>query len=139
MVAPLVDDSRAPLVTVTYPQGMDVADVRFLFERYATLSRKHPRIGYLIDLRAANPLLFPADIRRTMNALFDEHRELLLRVTVCEARVAPNVVVRGAIDLFDWAAPKKWPCASFATMPEAEAWVSARLSGAAPSSRPPGR
>ena len=53
MVALLVDDSRAPLVTVTYPEGMSLDDVRLLFERYATLSRKHPRIGYLIDLLAA--------------------------------------------------------------------------------------
>jgi hypothetical protein len=123
----LVDDSRIPLVRVTFPDNVPLEELHSLFARYELLSRRHPRVAYLIDFTRYNPVLAPNDVRKTLSDLFVRHRETLLPVTVCEARIVPSMVVRAALTAFDSITTQKWPCASFATEREAVAWIDERL------------
>lgn len=131
-----VDESRLPIVVVTFPESMTAEQVGTLFARYDVLSRRHPRLAYIIDLSRFNPALGPSDVRRAIDERFKEHREVLMRATLCEARVVPGAVVRMALAAFDAIAPQKWPCAHFATRREAEDWVAKQLARADAKSSP---
>jgi hypothetical protein len=102
-------------------------ELRSLFARYELLSKRHPRIAYLIDFTHFNPVLAPNDVRKTLGELFLQYREVLLRATVCEARIVPTMVVRAALTAFDSITTQKWPCKNFASRQEAEAWIAAEL------------
>lgn len=130
-----IDESRLPLVRVVYSEVVTVDALKAVFERYVLLSRRHPRIAYLIDLTRYNPVLGPADVRKTTSDLLVRHLDVLSRVTVCEARVVPSALIRAAMVAFDSVTTKKWPCANFATQAEAEAWIQEQLARKAPSRR----
>lgn len=125
-----VDESRLPIVVVTFPDLVTGEQIRTLFARYDLLSRRHPRIAYIIDFTRFNPALGPGDVRRAIDERFREHREVLMRATLCEARIVPSMLIRTALAAFDAIAPQKWPCAHFATRREAEAWVAQHLARA---------
>ncbi|MCB9578153.1 MAG: hypothetical protein H6717_14105 [Polyangiaceae bacterium] len=122
-----VDEDRLPVVVVTFPDVVSIEQLERLFARYELLSRRHPRVAYIIDFSRYNPVLGPADVRNATSALLQKHRDVLLRSTVCEARVVPGTFMRTALTAFDAVSPNKWPCAHFATMSEAEKWVADQL------------
>jgi hypothetical protein len=127
-VAPIrVDETRAPLILVTYPDQPTPDDMRELFAQYADLSRRHEKVAYLIDFRAFNPISAPASHRKVAADLFAEYRAVLQASTVCEARVVESGFARGVLTAFDWLTGAKWPCANFGTMQRAEAWIESHL------------
>jgi len=123
-----IDESRAPIVRVTYPEVFTTEALRRLFDRYVLLSHRHARIAYLIDFTRYNPALGPTDVRKTASDLLLEHRDTLARVTLCEARLVPSALLRAAMVAFDSVTSHKWPCANFATSVEAEKWIAKHLS-----------
>ena len=122
-----IDESRWPLVVVTYPPIVTMDEYRDLFRRYAAMSRRKQKIGYLIDMRAFNPLMASASVRKAAADTFAEHREVLLRATACEARVVANSLTSGILTAFDWLTGQKWPCANFTKVPDAEQWITLKL------------
>ncbi|APR87730.1 hypothetical protein A7982_13079 [Minicystis rosea] len=122
-----IDESSWPLVVVTYPEATTGSQYRALFERYVELSKRGDKIGYLIDMRKFNPITAPAALRKIAADTFAEHRDVLVRATICEARVVESPVTRGVLTAFDWLTGQKWPCHNFTSMDEAERWVRARL------------
>ncbi|MFT3770993.1 MAG: hypothetical protein QM820_36715 [Minicystis sp.] len=125
-----VDESRWPLVVVTYPAVIEMERYRRLFRQYASMSRRGDKIGYLIDMRSFNPLTAPAALRKAAAETFAENRKVLLEATLCEARVVENSLTSGILTAFDWLTGQKWPCANFTTMPDAERWVLGKLHAA---------
>jgi hypothetical protein len=123
----VVDDSRAPVIVVTYPDAPTIDDFRAAFEKYRAISERHPRVAYLVDFRRFDPVTAPAATRKEAAKVFERYRPILARVTVCEARVVENVLSRGIVTAFDWITPQKWPCANFARATEAEAWIAKQL------------
>ena len=122
-----IDESRWPLVVVTYPPLVTLEKYRALFKQYVDLSRRGTKIGYLIDMRRFNPLLASASQRKLAAATFTEHREELVRATICEGRVVASSFTSGVLTAFDWLTGQKWPCANFTTKDEAEPWVVGRM------------
>lgn len=125
-----VDESQWPLVVVTFPPSITIEGYRALFQQYVAMSRRGDKIGYLIDMRKFNPLTAPAAHRKAAADTFAENRDVLVKATVCEARVVGNSLTSGVLTAFDWLTGQKWPCANFTSMTEAERWVSARLRAA---------
>jgi hypothetical protein len=132
-----VDESRAPLIVVTYPPAVTEQEFRDLFARYVELSRRLPRVAYLIDFRHFNPLFVSPRQRQEAAQLFAENRHTLTHATVCEARVVASPVARGILTAFDWLTGSKWPCRNFETFAEAERWIAEQLAGPPPSSGRP--
>jgi hypothetical protein len=123
----LVDESALPMVVVTYPETVSAEQLRTLFARFDLLSRRHGRVAYLVDMTLLDPVRSAAGMLKSVGDLFAAHRPALARVTLCEARVIPNGLLRSGLAAFDRLAPDKWPCANFATRREAEAWVRGHL------------
>lgn len=125
-----VDESRWPLVVVTFPSVVTIEMYRALFQQYATLSFRGDKIGYLIDMRRFNPVTAPASLRKAAADVFAANREVLIKATACEARVVESTLTSGILTAFDWLTGQKWPCANFTTKPDAERWALAKLRAA---------
>ena len=124
------DESRWPLVVVTFPHSVGVDSCRAFFEQLLAMARRGEKIGYLMDLRKFNPLTAQPALRKLAADTFVDRRPELARVTVCEARVTDGTISRGVLTAFDWMTGQKWPCENFGSMHEAERWVRAQLNAA---------
>jgi hypothetical protein len=121
------DLSQVPLVVVEYPDTIDETYYRVLFARYRELCAIHPRIAWLIDTQRTNPIVVTPRLRRVTAECFAESREALMRSTVCEARVVPNIAVRAVVVAFDTVTGTKWPTKNFSTRDAAERWCREQL------------
>jgi hypothetical protein len=118
-----INESRWPIVLVTFPAVVTLDEYRELFHKYAELSKRGDRIGYHIDMRLFNPLMAPAAIRKGAAEVFAQNREVLIEATACEARVVASSLTSGILTAFDWLTGQKWPCANFTSMDEAARWI----------------
>jgi hypothetical protein len=125
-----IDESRWPLVVVTFPASTTAQQYRDLFKQYVALSQRGDRIGYVIDMRSFNPIMAPAALRKVAAETFAQCRHHLVKATVCEARVVDNALTSGVLTAFDWLTGQKWPCANFTSMDEGHRWVGARMRAA---------
>jgi hypothetical protein len=122
-----VDESRWPLVIVTFPPTVVIEEYRALFQQYVAMSKRGDKVAYLIDMQKFNPLTAPAAVRKAAAETFAENRHILVKATVCEARVVASSLTCGVLTAFDWLTGQKWPCANFTVMVEAERWAAAQL------------
>jgi hypothetical protein len=127
MAAVLVDASAHPLVRVVFPSAVTNEEYAAVFDRYVEIAKRPGRIAYEIDMRQLNPLFTPASVRRNAAEVFARHREVLLRTTLCEARLLSNPLVQGVLTAFDWLTGNKWPCANFTSQVEMDAWLKRQL------------
>lgn len=119
-----IDDSRWPMVDVQYEGPLGEQDYRDAFVRYAELARRGEKIVWLIDMRRFDPLSVDASARKAAAAVFEQHRDVLIPVSVAEARIIESFVTRNVLTAFDWlTASNKWPCQQFATKGGAETWL----------------
>ena len=117
-----IDVSRLPLVVIDYPDEFTIDDYRAVFLRYRALSLAHPRIAWLVDFRGFNPLLASPELRKAAAVCFAESKDVLMKVSVCEARVVDSVAARGVLIGFDWLTGTKWPTKNFGRFEAAERW-----------------
>ena len=129
----IVRAGRLPIVEVVYPAAFVTSEYRELFERYAQLSLEHRRLAYLVDLRGFKPLNASAAHRKIGADIFNEFAPVLVPATVCEARIVTDQLTRGIVTAFDWLTGSKWPCRTFTSPSEAEAWVREQLATNEPS------
>jgi len=122
-----VDESRWPIVVVTFPATVTIEEYRQLFNEYDRISARGERVGYVIDMRLFNPFKVNAAVRKQAAQTFDAHRDVLMKVTVCEARALASPLTAGVLTAFDWLTGQKWPCKNFTSMEDAERWVSAMM------------
>jgi hypothetical protein len=122
-----VDETRWPIIRVTFPSIVTLEAYRGVFRQYVTFSKRGERIGYLIDMRQFNPLTASAAMRKGAAEVFAENRDALVKATVCEGRVVASSLTSGVLTAFDWLTGQKWPCANFTSMDEAARWVEKQM------------
>lgn len=122
-----IETDEWPIVKVHYPKEVPDDAYRALFDHYAQLAGRGDRIAWLVDMSGFNPVTSPAARRKEAAAIFEEHRAILTRASVCEARVIEGGVTRGVVTAFDWLTGNKWPCVNFAHAAEARAWIEQEL------------
>lgn len=120
---PTFDDSQAPLCRVIFPKYGSAEVVHALFATYVAWAHKHRTIGYLIDMRAFNPLTAPPAIRTLFAEQFAIHRELIESTTVAEARVVQSIMTQGVLTAVDWLTKAKFPRKIFTDADKAEQWL----------------
>jgi hypothetical protein len=133
-----VDATRWPLFIATFPAGgVLVPDVVAFYANWQSLIEERGAHVSLIDCRAINPLLTPANIRRCAGEEVTKRAELFNRYTLAEARVVDNAVVRGLVTAFDWVTRSTLtvPTTIVATVAEAERWLAPRVEEARQSTR----
>jgi hypothetical protein len=120
MASMVVDDTRFPLVIVSWPMGhAKDADVAQTMAELATFyGRPHAvlhdgvRVGSISAAQrkiiANNTLVHEDEIRRWVTA---------------SAAVAPSALTRGIVSMIQWLAPSPCPFRAFAKRPEAEEWL----------------
>lgn len=123
----VVDESRAPIIVVTFPSEGSVEDYARVIERYREVAQRGARVGWLIDMRAFNPLTSPAATRKASAALIAPHIPFLQTVSAGEARVVTSNLVRGVSTAFTWLTGAPWPTTHFKTMDDAETWLRVQL------------
>lgn len=124
-----IDESMLPILMVVYPKDPTPEMLERLFENYLRITRAHPQVAYLIDMRFLDLSRASAPVRRRAGELHARHREALARSSVCEARVVSSTLMRGVLVAFDWIKGEGlWPCETFATREEALAWIGKQLS-----------
>jgi hypothetical protein len=121
------DMSQAPMIVVEYPDSFLIEDYYTLFARYRDLCAQHERIAWVIDFRRFNPVTAPPEFRKQAAACFAESREVLIRSTVCEARVVDNLAARSVLIAFDWLTGTKWPTKNVGHREAAERWCRDQL------------
>lgn len=121
------DVSALPLIVVGYPDNVTVDDYYGLFEEYRALCAVHPRIAWLIDFRRFNPLSGTVELRKAAAACFAASKDVLLKSTVCEARLVESTAARGVLIGFDWLTGTKWPTRNFGKRDSAERWCNEQL------------
>jgi len=122
-----IDASKLPVVVVTFPPTVSAEAYQELFAQYGELSRKHPRMAWLIDFQSFNPVSAPAPVRRAAADCFSHYRAQLIPVSICEARVVQSLGARGVLTAFDWLTGAKWPTRNFESRLEAERWIDLQI------------
>lgn len=131
----VVDDSRAPIVVVTFPRDSGLEEYMRAVDRYVEIARRGQRVGWLIDLRRFSPLAAPAPVRKAAAEYAARQVPVLQPVSAGEARVVTNPVMRGVSAAFSWLTAMHWPTRHFSTMEDAEAWLRAQLADSGPPPR----
>ncbi len=126
---------RLPVVEVTFPAELVIADFERAFEVYAQLAGEHDTLIFRTDLRAVNMSFMSAKRRRDMAAVFTRYAPVILPVFVGDARIVANEAIRGLATAFDWLTGRPWPTASFTSAADADAWIDKQLARAASSPR----
>lgn len=125
--AATVDTARFPIIDVTYAGTVAPEDYASAFARFAEIARAGEPLVWLIDMRRFDPLKVDAVVRKGAAAVFQRHRDVLMRVSIAEARVVHGFLTRNVLTAFDWlTGANKWPCQQHATMSLAEHWLGER-------------
>lgn len=120
-----MDESRFPLVVVTFPVSAD--DVEF-GEYLQGLSRLLERRGRMATVFDARQLDAPPATQRARQAdWLKTNREQLRKYSCGSVFVSGSPLIRGTMTAILWVAPMPMPHAIVATMQEAETWAIGRL------------
>ncbi|MCA9578587.1 MAG: STAS/SEC14 domain-containing protein [Polyangiales bacterium] len=116
------DRSEWPLLVVRWPEGVvtDESLDRYLAESVQDLSRRTVHC-VMHDSRTAMGL--SAAQRRRMAAHLAQHEHAIRQWTSGVAIVSPSAVIRGMITAVNWITGTPCPQRTFATEPEARAWL----------------
>lgn len=119
-MASIVDDTRFPLLIVSWPVGnasdddvvQAMRDLSSFYGRPHAVLHDGVRVSGITAAQrriiAHNTLVHEAEIRRWVTAA---------------AAVAPSALTRGIVGMIQWVAPSPCPFRAFAKRPEAEEWL----------------
>lgn len=122
-----VDESRSPIVVVTFPERIELVDYQRVVARYVEIAQRGVPVGWLIDMVAFNPLIASPTARRQAAQAVEPFIKTIRTVSAGEARVVPNSIVRGVSTAFTWVTDAHWPTSHFARHYEAEEWLVRQL------------
>ncbi|MEO1483271.1 MAG: STAS/SEC14 domain-containing protein [Myxococcota bacterium] len=125
-----IDIEASPVIVVRYPDTVAVEDFEPLFRRFAEICGSVQRVGWVIDLRAFNPVTASATSRKAFTDAFKRYRHVIEPATVCEARVIESTLTRGIATAVDWMRAKKFEAKNFGDFDSAKAWVTATVARA---------
>jgi hypothetical protein len=138
LVHPWIDETRAPLYAINFPQqATDDEVVSFcqVRERWALVAKY--RVAWVVDL--AGIIQAPATQRRAFSDHLQRFESHDIAFNQGSALIAPSAFVRGIITAVFWLKAPRFATECFTTRAQAVAWASARLAArpsAAPSSKP---
>jgi hypothetical protein len=121
-----IDDSRHPLVLVTFVGGATDAEFQDYLDRMEKLVvlRRETNCTILDATRAGDT---PAKQRRMQSEWLKRNETLLAKYSAGTAFVITSPLVRGLLTAILWVSPMAAPHTVVATVDEAEAWAIARL------------
>ncbi len=122
-----IDESAAPLIVVTFPTAGSADDIPELFAAYHRIATQHPRVAWIVDLRAFNPILAPAKVRRAFADHYEQNRKVIEASAICEARIFGSSVMCGVVTAIDWLVGRAYPSKNFGTLVAARDWARSML------------
>jgi len=131
-----INASNPHLWILRYSEDVDVASYLAMVEESIHLNPQRIPYGVIMDMRLANSSGMSSKARQEVAAVMKQHESWFAEVVVCSVRVTPNPIVRGALTVYDWISPSKWPRKSVSNGQLAEAWARSRLAAAGISCAP---
>lgn len=115
------DVSMWPLVLVSMPPVMQVADIVYLQESYEHIFAAPRRHALVVDTTPLESIP-DATLRRRMKEFEDGRRPIIRDKNIGSAIVLSNAVVRGAYTALRWISPQPAPNKAFSNVRDAARW-----------------
>ena len=110
-----------PLVLVTMPPEMDVADIEYLQASYEHVFASRNRHALIVDTTTLEKTP-DAALRRRMKEFEDGRRLIIKDKNIGSAIVLSNAVIRGAYTALRWISPQPAPNKAFSNVRDAARW-----------------
>lgn len=110
-----------PLVLVSMPPVMQVADIVYLQESYEHVFAAPTRHALVVDTTTIEKIP-DATLRRRMKEFEDGRRPIIRDKNIGSAIVLSNAVVRGAYTALRWISPQPAPNKAFSNLRDAARW-----------------
>lgn len=115
------DVSMWPLVLVSMPPVMQIADIVYLQASYEHVFAEPTRHALIVDTTTIEKIP-DATLRRRMKEFEDGRRPIIRDKNIGSAIVLSNAVVRGAYTALRWISPQPAPNKAFSNMRDAARW-----------------
>ena len=115
------DVSMWPLVQVTMPATVDVADIAYLQQSYEYVFAAPTRHALIVDTTTIEQVP-DAALRRKMKEFEDGRRPIIQDKNIGSAIVLSNALVRGAYTALRWISPQPAPNKAFSNVRDAARW-----------------
>jgi len=115
------DVSMWPLVQVTMPATIEVADIAYLQESYEYVFAAPTRHALIVDTTTIEKVP-DAALRRKMKEFEDGRRPIIRDKNIGSAIVLSNALVRGAYTALRWISPQPAPNKAFSNLRDAARW-----------------
>jgi len=115
------DVSMWPLVQVTMPAAIEVADIAYLQQSYEHVFAAPTRHALIVDTTTIEKVP-DAALRRKMKEFEDGRRPIIRDKNIGSAIVLSNALVRGAYTALRWISPQPAPNKAFSNLRDAARW-----------------
>jgi len=115
------DVSMWPLVQVTMPAAIEVADIAYLQQSYEHVFAAPTRHALIVDTTTIEKVP-DAALRRKMKEFEDGRRAIIRDKNIGSAIVLSNALVRGAYTALRWISPQPAPNKAFSNLRDAARW-----------------
>lgn len=115
------DVSMWPLVQVTMPAAIEVADIAYLQQSYEQVFAAPTRHALIVDTTTIEKVP-DAALRRKMKEFEDGRRPIIRDKNIGSAIVLSNALVRGAYTALRWISPQPAPNKAFSNLRDAARW-----------------
>lgn len=122
------DASRWPLLVIRYAPEMTQEEMGEVYVEWDKYLARGAHAVY-IDIRASNPLLISASVRRFAAEQVELRRARFEELLVAEGRCVSGVLMKNIVTAFDWMVGStfKRPLQNFSSYRDGEAWLEAIL------------
>lgn len=118
--------SMWPLVHVTMPSSIDVADITYLQQSYEHVFAAPTRHALIVDTTTIESIP-DATLRKKMKDFEDGRRPVIRDKNIGSAIVLSNALVRGAYTALRWISPQPAPNKAFSNVRDAARWCVAGI------------
>ena len=115
------DVSMWPLVHVTMPAVIEIADIDYLQQSYEHVFAAPTRHALIVDTTTIEKIP-DATLRRKMKEFEDGRRPIIRDKNIGSAIVLSNALVRGAYTALRWISPQPAPNKAFSNVRDAARW-----------------
>jgi hypothetical protein len=127
---PAFDISALPLVVITYPSYMTLAEANAYAQQLDQVLQGG-RIGTVVDIRALDSSAVTSTDRKHLAAVIDAVTKARAGALVAEAIVLDSPILRGLYTAYCWLrTDRSYPSRAFAKVDQARAWVGTELTRA---------
>jgi hypothetical protein len=120
-----IDESRFPLIVVTFVGSQDEAEFSAYLEGMTAFAERRLRAVTVFDATRAGPT--PATQRARQGAWLKKYRSIIQEYSCGSVFVIRSPLVRGALTAILWIAPIPGAHTVVGTLEEAERWAVERL------------